>query len=113
MRVFVIQLVGLAVLSAGLLTVNLTQAYSVLLGGLISIIPNAYFTRWAFRYSGARAAGDVARSFYRGEAGKFVLTVVMFAGVFILVKPLTVELIFGAYILMTIVNWVLALRYLK
>lgn len=113
MRVFVIQLIGLVALSTGLLAVNLMQAYSVLLGGLISIAPNAYFARWAFRYSGARAASDVARSFYRGEAGKFVLTVVMFAGVFILVKPLSVELIFGVYILMTIVNWLLTLRYLK
>lgn len=105
---FAVLFIGVALL----LLADLVTAYSALLGGLVSIGPNAYFTRWAFRYSGAKAAADVARSFYRGEAGKFLLTALLFASVFALVRPLDVVVFFLAYMFMVAVNWILALRFL-
>ena len=54
-------------------------AYSVFLGGMISALPNTYFVMHAFRYRGARAADKVVKSFLRGELGKMVMTLVLFA----------------------------------
>ena len=111
--VFIYQLLVLLIISTALLFVATDAAVTVFVGGLISIGPNAYFARWAFRYSGARAAADVARSFYRGEAGKFVSTAVLFAGVFVLIKPVNPVLLFLSYIIMMALNWILMLRVIK
>ena len=79
--------------------------YSGLLGGLIAWLPNLYFAHKAFRFSGARAAQAIVRSFYAGEAGKLVLTAVLFALVFAGVKPLDALAVFGVFLLTQLVNW--------
>jgi ATP synthase protein I len=107
-KVFIAQCVLLALLATASLLVDRVTAYSVLLGGLIAVGPQMYFARWAFRFSGARAARQVAHAFYVGEAGKFVLTVVLFALIFAAIKPLNAVAIFLAYLLMAITNWFLA-----
>ena len=65
-----------------------TMALSVLLGGLISALPNSYFALHAFKYSGARNAEKIVRGFVRGELGKIVITVVLFALSFGLISNL-------------------------
>ena len=110
LKIYASQTIVLVVIAAGLLFVNSTMAYSVLLGGLISIVPNTYFAILAFRYSGARAANNVAKSLYFGEVGKFVLTATLFACVFVLVRPLAAAALFAAFIVMMVLNWVLVLR---
>ncbi len=65
-----------------------TTAFSVLLGGLISALPNSYFALHAFKYSGARNADKIVRGFIRGELGKIVITVVLFALSFALITSL-------------------------
>lgn len=112
-KIVAMQSLVLLVTASLLLLIDQVTASSALLGGLIAIIPNAYFAKWAFRYSGARAADKVAQSFYRGEAGKFILTSVLFALVFIWVKPINVVVIFVTYIGMTALNWLLALRFIR
>ncbi|MFP6799126.1 MAG: F0F1 ATP synthase subunit I [Pseudomonas sp.] len=79
--------------------------YSGLCGGLIAWLPNVYFAHKAFRFSGARAAQAIVRSFYAGEAGKLVLTAVLFALTFAGVKPLEPLAVFGAFFLTQLVNW--------
>lgn len=59
-----------------------TAAYSALLGGAVSILPNVYFAKKLFRYQGAHAAKQIVRNFYKGEAGKLLLSAVLFAIVF-------------------------------
>lgn len=80
--------------------------YSVLVGGIIYLIPNMYFALYAFRYRGAHAARFVLLSFYRGEMGKFLLSGVGFAIAFTLVKPLDVLLLFSIYIALTCIQWI-------
>ena len=63
-------------------------AYSVLLGGLISAVPNSYFAFHAYRYQGARNAQNVVKGFIRGELGKIIMTVVLFALSFTLITNL-------------------------
>jgi len=60
-----------------------TAAGSALLGGALCVIPNGIFAFLAFRYAGARAARQIARAFYLGEALKLILTGVLFAVVLI------------------------------
>ena len=55
------------------------MAYSVLLGGSISTLSNSYFAFHAFKYGGARNAEKIVKSFIKGEIGKIVITIVLFA----------------------------------
>ncbi|WKD49837.1 ATP synthase subunit I [Microbulbifer spongiae] len=85
-------------------------ALSVLIGGVLCALPGAYFGWYAFRDRGARAAQRVVGNFYRGQAGKFVLTLAGFAAVFATVKPLNAAALFISYGLCVIVQWWLAAR---
>jgi ATP synthase protein I len=81
------------------------SGYSGVCGGLIGWLPTVYFASKAFRFSGARAAHAIVRSFYAGEAGKLILTAVLFALAFVGVKPLAPLALFGVFLLTQAVNW--------
>ncbi|MGB2002979.1 MAG: ATP synthase subunit I, partial [Porticoccaceae bacterium] len=53
---------------------DVTLAGSMLVGGLIQIIPQAWYARQAFRYRGARQVNKIVRAMYWGESGKVILT---------------------------------------
>ena len=77
------------------------------MGGLIQVIPQAWFTRQAYRYSGARQVRNVVNAMYRGESGKLLLTTAMFATVFRLaswVEPVTLFTSFGVMILVQLLS---------
>ena len=86
-------------------------AYSVLLGGLICLVPNCYFAYRMFKFQGARAAREIVRSFYAGEAGKLALSALMFAAVFIGVRPLNPLALFAGFCLIQLVGWVVPLVF--
>jgi len=98
----------LAALGAGL--VDPVTGKSVLFGGLVFLVPQAWFARQVFRFRGAGAARRVVQGFYRAEAGKFLLTCAGFAAVFVVAKPLHAAAFFGAYIVLYVVNSVLLSR---
>ena len=104
-RVVLTQLLVTSILSFVLLPLGRDMSLSALLGGLTCSIPNAYLLWKAFRYSGARSAQKIAKSFYQGEAGKFVLTATAFILIFTLVKPIEPLALFGAFFLVQMVNW--------
>jgi len=58
---------------------GLLSAKSLLIGGLVVIIPNIYFALKAFRYAGARSSKKVLESFYGGEKMKILLTAILTA----------------------------------
>ena len=110
-RIFAVQLgVLLPLCLLTLLLVSKTAAISALWGGLLCVLPHAYFASYAFRYVGARSSRLIARSFYRGEAGKFLLAIVGFALVFTLVKPLDLVALFCAYVVMLVVQWIVTAK---
>jgi ATP synthase protein I len=113
LAISLIQLAMLLPVSLALLLVSEIAAHSVLLGGLLFIGPNAYFTVYAFRYSAADSADRVARSFYWGQFGKIVLTIVGFAVVLRLVQPLHMPALMAAYCLMIASQWFLACAVAK
>ena len=104
-RPVMVQFAVSAILLLALLPVGITAAVSAFLGGLCGAIPHVYFVRQAFRYQGARSAKLIANSFYKGEAGKLVLTFTAFTLVFVLVSPLDPLALFSGYVLVLLVNW--------
>jgi ATP synthase protein I len=103
-RITLAQLALLVALSALLLAFDRVIAYSVLSGGLIAIVPQAYFAVLAFRWRGARSARAIARSSYAGEMGKFLLSVAGFALVFAVLRPIDGPAVFGGYLAMLILQ---------
>ena len=72
-----------------LLISDVVLSYSLLVGGLISAVPNSYFALHAYRYQGARNGQNVVKGFIRGELGKIIMTVMMFAVSFALITSLS------------------------
>ncbi|WP_126756115.1 ATP synthase subunit I [Aliidiomarina taiwanensis] len=75
-------------------------------GGVISLVPNAVFAVYAFRFGGARSASEVVRSFYAGEAVKMVLTIILFAAAFMTLNGpwLPLFIVFGV---VTFMHWLI------
>ncbi len=80
-------------------------SYSIFFGGALVVLPNVYFAFYAFRFMGSARISIALHSIYRGEMGKFTLTLVGFALVFLLVKPLHSAALFGAFIVATGIHW--------
>lgn len=113
-RITLAQLVILVVLCLFLLASDKVRAYSVLSGGLIAILPQAYFAALTFRWRGARSARAIARSSYAGQAGKFLLSVAGFAAVFVALRPIDAPAVFAGYLVMLVIqitgSWLLLRR---
>lgn len=103
------------VLVQGLMAVTLTgislavagreAALDALSGSLVSFMPDLYFAWRMFRVTSSRYAHAMARSLYTAEAGKFGLTVALFAVVFATVPPSNPALFFFAYVAASFVHW--------
>ena len=86
-KIILVQLVATLLFAATFLMFSDTGiAVSILLGGLVSAVPNSYFVGQAVRYSGASNARNIVKSFMKGEMGKMSLTVVLFAAIFSFVE---------------------------
>ena len=97
----------LILLSLALLAIDGRLAASAAIGGVIQIIPHAWFTRQAYRYTGARQVRNIVGAMYRGESGKILLTTAMFAIVFRManwVEPVTLFTSFGVMILVQLLS---------
>ena len=81
-RLIGIELAVVLVCSAGLAVYSMNSAKSFLTGGMISVLGQGYFAYKLFRFAGAQATRQILRGFYAGEAGKFLITIVLFAAVF-------------------------------
>ena len=104
-RITLVQLVLLPLLCAGLwLLRGQVSAVSVLCGGLVAILPQAYFAARAFRWRGASAVRQIARASYAGEIGKFILSVAGFALVFAAVRPIEGAAVFIGYLAMLLIQ---------
>ena len=77
---------------------------SALCGGLISIFPNFVFATLAFRNAGASAAKEVLSDFFKGEALKLVLVIVLFWVVFKTLDVIYLPL-FVTYALAIVLHW--------
>lgn len=101
-RLQALMVVMVALICGGLFGV--VAGYSGLLGGLIALLANVFFAYKAFRYFGARSSKAIVQSFWSGEMGKLILTSVLFALVFVGVKPLQPVALFTGYLLALLVS---------
>lgn len=86
------------------------SAYSLLIGGLICLIPGTLFARKAFKYRGARSAALIVKELYKGEAIKLVLMGAGFALSFIYIDPLNVVALFSGFVLVHITGVLMFVR---
>lgn len=90
--------VGLCV-SLMALTVSPRAAWSAGMGAGIAVAGSLYFAVRAFYYAGAADASRILQNFYKGEAGKFVLTVLLFAAVFLRMRSVHIGWLLTGFIL--------------
>ena len=104
LHMWLVQVSVVLVVSAVGLLLGCRAAVSVILGGLIYIIPNSYLAVQTFRATGARKAAQVMGNIYRGECGKFVLTAIGFAAVFVSGYPINAPMLFIIYIVLVVLQ---------
>lgn len=110
-RILIGQSVLIALMGIVSLAFNLNVALSSVLGGLVCLLPNLYFAWRLFSVKGARSSREIAKAFYKGEAGKLLLTVLLFALVFSQIKPLSVVALFSGFVAVQMMNWVVPLLW--
>jgi len=86
------------------LLLNATAGVSAVLGGMVSALPNAYFASKLFKYHGAVASKQIVNSFYKGEALKIILSIVLFTLVFKFFKIVPL-VFFAVYIVAQMMVW--------
>ena len=74
-------------------------AYSALLGGMISLVPDYYFVRRVYRRYTDRSPVEVAATMLRAEIVKMTLAVLMFAAVFAFIMAVNVLALIAGYVL--------------
>jgi len=113
-RIALAQIAVLVLLCLVLLASDKVRAYSVFSGGLIAILPQAYFAALAFRWRGARSARAIAHSSYAGQVGKFFLSAAGFAAAFVALRPIDAPGVFAGYLAMLVIqitgSWLLLRR---
>lgn len=100
----------LSLAALSLLVGSVVLAYSALLGGLLTLIPNAGFAILVFREGGARAMPAVVRNAFLGELMKLVMIGVGFGLVFVLVDPLHVIGLFTGFVFVHLAGLVAMIR---
>lgn len=110
-RITLAQLALLVPLCFLLLAIDEVCAYSVACGGLVAILPQAWFAFQVFRRRGAGVARTVAGAGSAGFIAKFLLSATGFAVVFAMVRPIDGLAVFAGYLAMLVIqlfgSWVL------
>lgn len=80
-------------------------AFSMLLGGLVCLLPNIYLYRRVFAFFGATNAKLIVKALYWGETIKIILTALFFVGALLVgwSEPLW---IFIGYVLAQLSFWI-------
>jgi ATP synthase protein I len=87
-------------------------AMSALVGGVIAVMPGAFYALRVIRSRGA-TPDRMLRAHYAGEFGKLVLTFAMFAAAFAWMKNVSVLSLFAAYIATLAAYWAALVMFTK
>lgn len=79
---------------------QLSVAKSAAIGGLLSFITQVVFAFFMFSHTGYGARNRIVSQFFRGQALSWLLTLLGFALVFIIIKPLSAPALFIGFIVM-------------
>jgi ATP synthase protein I len=73
-------------------------AVSALLGGIVAVVPNAFLAARLLSPKAGANARALLRAAWLGEIGKLALTALLFAVVFVAIRPLSALAVFGGFI---------------
>lgn len=104
------ELAALVGLVAVLWVLRPSSVASAFWGGMVFLVPSAYFTLYAFRYSGTNSHYAAALSLHRGQKGKIVLVAAGFALALRFVQPLQPGFLFGGYLFLLAVHIAVAAK---
>lgn len=99
-RIVAAQFIATLLAAASCLAFNRVAAISALMAGMVCIIPGLYMLVVSLRPVTQTSTG-LAHA-VRGAAGKFALTVSMFALVFVFVRPLNAVVFFATFVMLQI-----------
>ena len=85
-------------------------AYSALLGGMISLVPDCYVARRVFRRDTDRSPVEAVAMMLRAEVVKITLAVLMFVAIFAFVVALNVLALILGYVLVKAAGVVVSVR---
>lgn len=72
-------------------------------GAVIVLVGQIFFVTRVFRHAGATSARHIVKEFFRGEAGKFLLTVLLFAAVLIRFNDINTGWLLTGFVLQQLV----------
>jgi len=101
LKIVIVQLGIILLAVAAVARFDWVAAYSIALGGMVASAPGA-FLAWRMNYD--VGSGQALRALVMGQVGKLGISVVMFASVFIWVRPLNVVMFFVALALIMLMN---------
>ena len=104
----VIQLQALTIVATSGLAwvlIGLTEAKSVMLGGMVAFLPNMYFAIKFGRHNPKWSAKEIVNAFYVGEAIKLALTALLFVFVF-QIPGISMMPLFIGFIAVIMVFWI-------
>lgn len=98
-RIVIAQFIATLLASASCLVIDKVAAFSALLGGLVCVVPGCFVLLMSSRlHTSSLDANAGIGLALKGEAGKFALSIILFALVFVMVKPINVLTFFGTFI---------------
>ncbi len=103
--IVLIQLIATITISALLLVFDKVYAWSALTGGLIATLANAYFAWKVFGKQQETEASQILATYYRAEVGKIILTVMLFIGAIVMIKPLSIVALLSVYLFNHMIPW--------
>ena len=113
--IVVAQFIATILASASFLIFGRIAALSALMAGVVCLIPSGFVLAVSLREISPGETG--LANAVRGEAGKFVLYILLFALVFTFVKPLDAVAFFATFVVLqlctVIAPWLRARRMLK
>lgn len=81
------------------------DAYSFLLGSMVSVLPSLYMAFRVFSGSKVKTAQEIVKSFYKGEAGKIIIAALLLSLIFMFIEPLSAGLFFIGYGIIILSHW--------
>lgn len=79
--------------------------YSAILAGFSCLLSTAVFASIVFKRTGAQAAKQIARSFYRAEAIKWIITIALMTFIFVFI-PVAAGSFFATFCIMQLSYWI-------
>jgi len=87
-----------------------SAAVAAIIGAVIVLVGQIFFVSRVFRHAGATSARHIVKEFFRGEAGKFLLTILLFTAVLIRFDDISAGWLLTGFVLQQLVGSLALIR---